>query len=145
MKRDPGATLVETVELRSGTGVWESRQLVTSIPPTALYDLSVYTEHLQSIAIDRTGKSPNMVEDVNYVPKSVGWFLLPAGADLPASGSLDVYAEARKADNPGAVRKINFEEYNDPPETRPLEALLKEAREQDAKKKAPTPTQRRRF
>jgi hypothetical protein len=125
LERDAGATIQETLEIRSPAGVWDRQQLVTEIPPTAIYDLSVYEEHLQSIAIDRTGKSPNPIEDVNYVPKSVGWLALPAGAELPAHGQLDVYPLARDAKNPGAVRRMDPKQFDDPPEARPLESILK--------------------
>ncbi len=60
--RDAGATVVETYELRSPSGVWDRQQFVTQIPPTPIYDLSVYEEFLQSIAIDRTGTSPNQLK-----------------------------------------------------------------------------------
>jgi hypothetical protein len=127
LDRDPGGTLVETFEIRSPTGIWERQQLVTSIPPTAYYDVSVYEEFLQSIAIDRTGKSPNPIEDVNYVPRSIGWFPLPAGAELPARGSLDAYQRARQANNPGAVRRMDPRLFHEPePSLTPAEALLKE-------------------
>jgi hypothetical protein len=107
LDRDSGATLVETYEIRNPIGTWESRQLVTAVPSAAYYDLSVYEEHLQSIAIDATGKSPNPIEDINYVPKSVGWLPLPAGTELPARGELDVYPLAKSANNPGAVLRLD--------------------------------------
>ncbi len=122
LDRDPGATLLETVEIRSLGGLWERQQYSTAVPPSALYDLSVYEEHLQSIAIDATGKSPNPIEDVNYVPKSVGWLALPA--DLPAQGRIDVYARAKAANNPGAVRRLDPAQFEEQPDTSPVEALL---------------------
>lgn len=124
LDRDAGATIVETVEIRSLAGVWDRQELVTAIPPAAFYDLSVYEEHLQSIAIDRTGKSPNPIEDVNYVPKSMGWLPLPAGAELPAYGQLDVPLRAKQANNPGAVRRLDPKQFDDPAEERPLESIL---------------------
>lgn len=124
LERDSGATLVETVEVRSALGAWESRQYVTAIPPRTFYDLSVYEEHLQSIAIDATGKSPNPIEDVNYVPKSVGWLQLPAGAELPAHGRIDAFQRAKAANNPGAVRRMDPKEFDEPSTTNPLEKIL---------------------
>ncbi len=126
LDRDAGSTLIETVETRNALGGWERQQLVTAIPPTAFYDLSVYEEHLQSIAIDRTGKSPNVIEDVNYVPKSVGWIPVPAGAALPSSVRLDVYAKAAASNNAGAVRKFDPRQFDEPAATNPLQELLQE-------------------
>lgn len=126
LERDAGATMVETYEIRSSAGVWQREQFVTAIPPASFYDLSVYEEHLQSIAIDRTGTSPNPIEDVNYVPKSVGWIPLPAGAELPATGRIEVYSQARSAGNPGAVRRLDPKQFDDAPKTDPVESLLKE-------------------
>ncbi|MCA9127281.1 MAG: hypothetical protein KDB22_09345 [Planctomycetales bacterium] len=106
LERDPGARLVETFELQIAPGQWERQEFVTELPPSTRYDLSVYEEHLQSIAIDRTGKSPNPIEDTNFVPKSVGWLLLPA--ELQVTMQIDVYPTAVAANNPGAVRKFDF-------------------------------------
>ena len=124
LERDSGATLVETVEVRSANGLWDSQRYVTAIPPQAFYDLSIYEEHLQSIAIDATGKSPNPIEDVNYMPKSVGWLPLPAGSEMPAVGYLDAYARAKAARNPGAVRRMLKSEFEEPATKRPLEDIL---------------------
>ncbi len=126
LDRDPGATIVETVEIRSTLGVWDRQQLVTAVPAGAYYDISVYEEHLQSIAIDRTGKSPNPIEDINYVPKSVGWFPLPGGAELPSRGTIDVYQRGKSANNPGAVRRLDPKQFDDPPAERPIESILRE-------------------
>ena len=104
--------------------MWDRQELITAIPPSAFYDLSVYEEHLQSIAIDRTGKSPNPIEDVNYVPKSIGWLPLPAGPELPPHGQLDVHLRAKLANNAGAVRRIDPKQFDDPVEPRPLESIL---------------------
>ena len=96
LERESGGTLVETVETRDAFGVWTQEQYTTTIPPRPLYDLSVYEEHLQSIAIDATGTSPNPIEDVNYVPKSLGWLQLPAGSSIPARGRIDLYSRAKE-------------------------------------------------
>ncbi|MEM7560892.1 MAG: hypothetical protein AAF394_17350, partial [Planctomycetota bacterium] len=89
-------------------------------------DLSVYEEHLQSIAIDRTGTSPNPIEDVNYVPKSVGWLPLPVGEGLPEVSRMDLYAKAKQARNPGGVRRLDAEQFNAKTPERPLEQILKQ-------------------
>lgn len=106
LDRDAGGTVVQTVEVADALGNWERYDYQIPVPPSILYDMSVYEEFLQSIAIDRTGKSPNVIEDVNYQPRSVGFFLLPAGDALPDSGTIDAYGAAVEANNPGAVRRI---------------------------------------
>ncbi len=125
LDRDPGATIVETYEIRSPGGVWDRQQYTTAIPPRVFYDLSVYEEFLQSIAIDRTGKSPNPIEDVNYQPKSVGWLQIPPGAALPQNSNMDVMSQARAANNPGAVRRMDPKQREFKPVS-PTEAILNE-------------------
>ncbi|MEM8735540.1 MAG: hypothetical protein AAGG44_15000 [Planctomycetota bacterium] len=124
LERDSGATIVETVEIRSPSGVWDRQQFTTTIPPRAFYDLSVYEEHLQSIAIDATGTSPNPIEDVNYVPKSVGWIPLPSGNQLPDRASIDLYPRALEARNPGAVRRLDPKQFDKPAPRNQLESIL---------------------
>lgn len=125
LERDAGATILETYEIRSPGGVWDRQQFTTAVPPRVIYDLSIYEEFLQSIAIDRTGKSPNPIEDVNYMPKSVGWFQIPPGAALPQTSSMDAMAQARAANNPGAVRRLDPKQFEFKP-TSPTEAILDE-------------------
>ena len=125
LDRDAGATIVETYEIRSPSGVWDRQQFTTAVPPRVIYDLSIYEEFLQSIAIDRTGKSPNPIEDVNYMPKSVGWVQIPPGAALPQSSSMDAMAQARAANNPGAVRRLDPKQFEFKPAS-PTEAILDE-------------------
>ncbi len=107
LDRDAGATIIQTIEIVDALGNWDRQEYQIPIPPSVLYDMSVYEEFLQSIAIDRTGKSPNVIEDVNYQPRSIGFFLLPAGDSLPESGSIDAFNAADDAKNPGAVRKLS--------------------------------------
>ena len=127
LDRDAGSTLVETVEVRSSNGGWDRQTFTTQIPPIGYYDLSVYEEHLQSIAIDRTGKSPNPIEDINYVPRSIGWLSLPVGADLPERGRMDIYNQAKAARNPGAVRRLSLDELEGESERpSPIETILEE-------------------
>lgn len=123
LDRDPGTVIVESFEIYTATGSWDRQEFRTSIPPTAIYDLSVYEEHLQSIAIDRTGKSPNPIEDTNYVPKSLGWLQMPAEFDDKMR--IDLYSKAKAANNPGAVRRLDPKEF-EPTPANPLEAILKE-------------------
>jgi hypothetical protein len=107
IERAPGARLIESREIRNGFGQWIQETVEFRIPPERIYDLSVYEEFLQSIAIDRTGKSPSPIEDVNYVPRSVGFLLIPSGDALPETTRWDLYRMALAADNPGAVRRFD--------------------------------------
>ena len=122
--RDAGATFTERYDVVGPTGVLLSQEFTTQLPPTILYDVSVYEKFLQSIAIDRTGKSPNPIEDVNYQLKSVGYFVLPPG-DQFSGGNVDVFNEAQQANNAGAVRRIGPDAFNQPGErANPLEEVL---------------------
>jgi len=105
LERDPGGELVEVFENHLPGGVVEREQFVTLLPPAPRYDVSVYEVFLQSVAIDRTVPG-GRIEDVNYSPRSLGWFDLGAGPDL-ANGSIDVYEMAKSMENPGAVRRID--------------------------------------
>ena len=128
LDRDASSTIVETYEIRSPGGVWDSQQLVTAVPPRPYYDLSIYEDFLQSIAIDRTGKSPNPIEDINVVPKSVGWIIIPPGAQLPQTSNIDVFPQAQAANNPGAVRRLDPRQFDKQPTTNPLESILDEVK-----------------
>jgi hypothetical protein len=116
-------------------GNWNQQQYNTPIPPTVLYDISVYEEFLQSIAIDRTGKSPNPIEDVNYQPRSIGFFLVPPGDELPEVAEIDAYRIAEDSQNPGAVRRLNprdLQKNNATPSADPLRELLNKFQKQRA-------------
>ncbi len=141
LDRDAGATLVETCEIRSLSGVWTQSQFVTPVPPTIIYDLSVYEEHLQSIAIDRTGTSPNPIEDVNYVPKSVGWLPVPPGNDLADISQMRIFEAAQAARNPGAVRRFEKGAFDKKSTTDPLDSILNEVQ----RKSSPTTKERRKL
>lgn len=127
LDRDAGGTVIEVHEVLTPTGDWLREEFETPIPPRAFYDISVYEDHLQSVAIDRTGKSPQAIEDTNYVPKSVGW--LPMAAELPNRLTVDAYADAAAAANPGAVRRLSFEQL-EPKKSQPLDAILDQIRAQ---------------
>ncbi len=135
LDRDSGGTIVATVETMDAFGNWNQRQFNTPIPPAVLYDMSVYEEFLQSIAIDRTGTSPNPIEDINYQPRSIGFFLVPPGAELPDAAEIDVHRIAVDSQNPGAVRRLNPRDLQKPnaaPATDPLKNLLNKFQKQRA-------------
>lgn len=123
LERDPGATLVETVEVLGVNGQWLQRQYVTPLPSVSNYDLSVYEEFLQSIAIDRTGKNPNPIEDVNYAPRSIGLIFLAIDSQLATKMTIDVYAKAQAASNPGAVRRMDKQQLEKSPKD-PVKSIL---------------------
>ncbi len=135
LERDPGGSIVETVETMDAFGNWNQRQFNTPIPPTVLYDVSVYEEFLQSIAIDRTGTSPNPIEDINYQPRSIGFFLVPPGDELPEVAVVDAYRIAEDSQNPGAVRRLSprdLPKANSAPAADPLKDLLNKFQKQRA-------------
>ena len=111
LERDSGSTVIQTVEYLDSFGNWDRREVQVPVPPVVLYDVSVYEEFLQSIAIDATGKSPNVIEDINYQPRSVGFVLLPAGDQLQDNSVIDVYPAAADSRNPGAVRRLAPTDY----------------------------------
>ncbi|GIW99507.1 MAG: hypothetical protein KatS3mg111_2840 [Pirellulaceae bacterium] len=106
VERPAGATLTEIIEVWSPGGIWQRQTITMPVQAAYALDYSVYEKHLQSIAIDATGKSPHPIEDVNYVPKSVGWFSMTIDASVPDGVRVDLYRQARDADNPGAVRRL---------------------------------------
>ena len=127
LDRDSGGTVVETFEVRSNYGDWDRREFRTPVPASPIYDISVYEEFLQSIAIDRTGSSPNPIEDVNYQPRSIGLFVVPPGSALPAQAMLDPYRMAEAANNAGAVRRLQPQDYDQKlPAQDPLRDILRE-------------------
>ena len=124
--RDAGGTLVEVYEY-GAPGLTQRDELATPLPPSVRYDVSVYEVAVQSIAIDRTVPGGKL-ENVNYSPKSVGWFELAPGPELE-SGPLDVFQTAGRQGNAGAVRRIDPSEWQ--PQTTPadpVESLLDEFR-----------------
>lgn len=124
LQRDAGAMLVEYYERTVPFGGVQREEFATPIPPASRYDLSVYEVIVQSIAIDRTAKGRNKVEDVQYAPRSLGWFELPPGPDL-VDGPLDVYEAAKSQQNPGGVRRLDLKQWqSQPTNPDPVESLL---------------------
>ncbi|TWT80054.1 hypothetical protein CA13_14670 [Planctomycetes bacterium CA13] len=84
---------IDTYESLSLSGEVKTREVTLAVPPTVRYEIVVDLWRIQSIAIDRTGKSPNKIEDINYQGKALGRFPLPPG-DRLQPGVIDVYREA---------------------------------------------------
>lgn len=130
LERDAGSTVIQTIEVLDGLGNWNRQEFQIPVPPAVLYDISVYEEFLQSIAIDRTGTSPNPIEDVNYQPRSIGFFLIPAGEALADRSVIDVYRAAADSQNPGAVRRLSAKDMpsssSQAPARDPLKDLLQQ-------------------
>ncbi|EMI19855.1 signal peptide protein [Rhodopirellula maiorica SM1] len=103
--RDSAAEQIETYRVINEFGDVVTRQNSLPLAPEVLYEIVVHQWQVQSIAIDRTGKSPNVIEDIHYQGKGLGRFPLPAGADLQ-SGVIDVYRAAINQGNPATVAPI---------------------------------------
>ena len=127
--RDAGGDHVRRVQTFAPDGSVITRDLSTPIAPTPRYELVVHEWKLQSVAIDRTGKSPNVIEDTNFQGKGMGRFLLPPGDQLK-SGTMDVVRTALEARNAGSVSPL-LDDSGRTPETprgsspvSPLEQML---------------------
>jgi hypothetical protein len=83
-------------------GLPVTRSVSIPIPPESRYEVVVHEWAVQSVAIDRTGKSPDPIEDINMQGRGIGRFRLPP-ADQLRGATIDVFARARAADNPGSV------------------------------------------
>lgn len=135
IERDAGGTIVESVSVVDAFGNWVDEQYTTPVPPAVLYDVSVYEIFLQSIAIDRTGTSPNVIEDVNFQPRSIGFFLLPPGEELVEGVELDTYRAAQEQENPGAVRRLSERDLKEGSNSNtkdPLKEILNQVQKQRA-------------
>ena len=131
LARDAGGTLVEIYEYGL-PGLTQRDEFATPLPPAVRYDVSVYELALQSITIDRTVPGGKL-ENVNYSPKSVGWFELAPGPEL-GSGPLQVFQTAAGQKNPGAVRRIDPTEWQpDLKPTDPVQSLLDEFKKRQEK------------
>lgn len=100
--RTVGATRVETYRTYGPFGDIVDRQVTRTIGAEIRYELVVRRWQIQSLAIDRTGKSPNPIEDIGFVGQGVGRFRFPAGPSL-SDGRIDVHRAAVAAGNAGTV------------------------------------------
>jgi len=105
LARESGATRVSRYQTFDALGYPIEREVVTEIPPVQRYEMVVHEWAMQSVAIDRTGKSPNVIEDINMQGRGLGRFPLPPG-DALQSGTIDVYQAALNAGNQGAIAPL---------------------------------------
>lgn len=126
LERDAGARQISHYRVITPYGESVTREIVTDIPPTIRYEVVVHEWAVQSVAIDRTGKSPNVIEDINYQGKGLGRFQLPPGPELQ-SGTIDVYRAARAQGNQGTVAPIVPREPQPSDTASPLERAILEA------------------
>ncbi|WP_182866712.1 hypothetical protein [Stieleria mannarensis] len=120
VQRDAGADLVRHVLTYAPDGSQITREVSTSIAPSPRYELTVHEWRLQSVAIDRTGKSPNVIEDSNFQGRGLGRFEIPPG-DQFTGGTLDVVRIALQAGNQGTVAPL-LDDQDDTP-LRPVSSL----------------------
>ncbi|MFG0260955.1 MAG: hypothetical protein ACF788_00990 [Novipirellula sp. JB048] len=104
-QRRSGAERIHTYRVITGDGDVVTEQVSIPLAPDVLYEIIVHQWQLQSIAIDRTGKSPNPIEDIHFQGKGLGRFPLPPGAALGA-GEIDVFRAAVQRANPATVPPI---------------------------------------
>jgi hypothetical protein len=108
-QRDAGGKRFQRYQTVTPAGASVVKEVVSEIAPAIRYELTVREWVVQSIAIDRTGKSPTVIEDVNYQGNGLGRFTLPPGQKLQ-SGQLDVYRAAISAANRGSIAPIPVQE-----------------------------------
>ncbi|MGI9469919.1 MAG: hypothetical protein ACR2NZ_00205 [Rubripirellula sp.] len=105
LMRDSGGQRIEHYRVVNSFGQSVTREIVTAVVPATRYEIVVHEWAMQSVAIDRTGKSPNVIEDINFQGRGIGRFLLPAGPALQ-SGVIGVYSAAASQGNAGTVQPI---------------------------------------
>ena len=126
LDRDAGEKRVAQYRIVTLTGESFTKEVVTDVPPADRYEVVVHEWAIQSVAIDRTGKSPNQIEDINFQGKGIGRFRLPPGPHLQ-SGTIDVYSAAKNQQNAGAIAPIVPEEDHNDESASPLERAILES------------------
>jgi len=124
--RDAGSKRIAHYRVLSPTGEYFTKEIVTDVPPPDRYEVVVHEWQVQSVAIDRTGKSPNPIEDINFHGHGIGRFRLPPGPSLQ-SGSINVYSAARSQGNQGTIAPILPSEKRADGAPSPLERAILEA------------------
>jgi hypothetical protein len=128
VQRDAGGEEVLTYRTINFYGDVVTRNVVRAVAPQPRYEVVVHEWAMQSIAIDRTGKSPNPIEDINFQGRGVGRFVLPADGSLE-SARIDVYRTAIESGLAGTVAPIVASEDRDRGGDSPLQRALLEAQQ----------------
>ena len=105
LARDSGGQRIEHYRVVNSFGQSVTREIITEVAPVTRYEIVVHEWAMQSVAIDRTGKSPNVIEDINFQGRGIGRFVLPAGPALQ-SGVINVYSAAVRQGNAGSVQPM---------------------------------------
>ncbi len=95
LPRSAGQTRINRYQTWDDAGNPTEREVRVAMDPEVRYEVAVNRLRIQSIAIDRTGKSPNEIEDINMQSVPVGGFSLPPGDQL-VSDTIDVFAAATR-------------------------------------------------
>ncbi len=125
LQRDSGGQEIRRYKVYLGYGEWTTRETTYPVLSPTRYEIVVHEWNMQSIAIDRTGKSPNQIEDVQYQGRGVGRFVLPPGDQLQ-SGVIGVFSAAQRQGNQGTVAPILPQERSSSGPLSPLERALLE-------------------
>lgn len=126
LERDAGQKRVAHYRVVAPTGESFIKEVVTNVPPVERYEVVVHQWAVQSVAIDRTGKSLNQIEDINFQGKGIGRFRLPPGPQL-RSGTIDVYSAAKSRGNAGSVAPIVVNQDSSDTGPSPLERAILES------------------
>ncbi|MGV3484224.1 MAG: hypothetical protein ACO1RT_07390 [Planctomycetaceae bacterium] len=129
LPRDAGGYVRDTYRSVGLDGRPVQREVIRALPSEPRYDVVVHRWQVQSIAIDRTGKSPSAVEDVQFHGQPLGRFSLPAGSRL-IDGQLDVYRNAVAAGNQAVVAPLSPATQDDGPSSDPLGQAIRELNRQ---------------
>ncbi|TWU16289.1 hypothetical protein [Allorhodopirellula heiligendammensis] len=95
LPRSAGQTRINRYQTWDAAGNPTEREVRVPIDPQVRYEVTVDRLRIQSIAIDRTGTSPNEIEDINMQSVRVGGFSLPPDDQL-LSDTIDVFAAAQR-------------------------------------------------
>lgn len=124
--RDTGGKRIEQFRIVNLDGCVRTREVVTEYAPSVRYELVVHEWAMQSVAIDRTGKSPAVIEDMNFQGHGIGRFFLSPGPSLQ-SGVIRVYSAALRQQNGGTLSPLIPREDLPKREGRILENAVLEA------------------
>ncbi len=124
--RDAGGVVVETYQTVMPTGEVVTRKRTRKLVVRPRYEVIVHRIAMQSIAIDRTGKSPSVIEDVQFRGEPIGRFVLPPGDQL-ADGPIDVFQTAVRTGTAGQIEPI-FPTSDDADRRDPLRQAIDELR-----------------